>query len=273
MKTLKKTFGQLQEEKRWDIDYHTPAELINGFRTDIVRTVDEVATVVTRGNRNPLNEPDTEFQYVDIGAIDVTEGAIIEAKPTIGSDAPSRARKVVKAFDILVSTVRPTRGAVAIVPIDLHDEIASTGYSVVRAKEGINPFYLHFVLRLGSTREQFRKWSTGSSYPAILDSDVKKTRIPVPTPEIQDEIAMQILRVTRERHESISKANALWEARLAELTGRLKEQDLEHVEKELLSEDFDHEDDDRLSTKAPLWDGIPTIKSIDAVRKELDILK
>src|SRR6185437_1289969 len=110
-----------------------------------------------------------------------------------GVDAPSRARKVVRAFDIVISTCRPTRGAIAVVPISLHNQIASTGFSIWRAKAGTNPFYLHYALRLQSTLEQFRKWSTGSSYPAILDEDVAKTLIPVPSPAEQDRIARLIV--------------------------------------------------------------------------------
>lgn len=271
MKTLTKTFDELQAEKRWDIDYHTPAILIEAFRPEIVRPIGDVARVVKRDNRNPLLNPDGEFQYIDISVIDVTEGAISESKPTMGAEAPSRARKVVKAFDILVSTVRPTRGAVAVVPIELHDEIASTGYSIVRANEGTNPFYLHFALRLPSTREQFRKWSTGSSYPAILDDDVTKTRIPIPERRVQNEIAAEIFKASSARRDAISKANSTWSERLAELTRRLEEPGFRQVR------GGDTENDGIENTGSsivgpPVWDGVPTIESIDKARKELGIL-
>ena len=103
----------------------------------------------------------------------------------------------------------------------LHDQIASTGFSIVRAHDNVNPFYLHYALRLPSTLEQFRKWSTGSSYPAILDGDVKKTVIPVPITEEQDAIAAKVVAALRERAKVIHTANSVWSKTLAEITASL----------------------------------------------------
>ncbi len=58
--------------------------------------------------------------------------------------------------------------------------------------------------------EQFRKWSTGSSYPAILDEDVAKTLIPLPDPKIQDQIAKTLRAAAIEREASIKAANVAW---------------------------------------------------------------
>jgi type I restriction enzyme S subunit len=219
MKTLLKSRQELEAAGRWDIDFHLPPEGIKKFPAELLRRVDEVADVV-KDKRDPGKEPDTPFQYIDIAAVDVTVGTIVNPQDVDGSEAPSRARKVVRAFDVIVSTCRPTRGAIAVVPVSLHDQIASTAFSIVRAKE-VNPFYLHFALRLPSTLEQFRKWSTGSSYPAILDSDVKKTLIPVPSEEVQDAIAEQVVAALQERAKAIRAANVVWGNVLSEITSSL----------------------------------------------------
>ncbi|MGA7776994.1 MAG: restriction endonuclease subunit S [Paraburkholderia sp.] len=220
MKTLIKKRSELQTAGRWDIDFHLPPEEISKFPAALLKRVDEVATI-TKDKRDPSRNPDDVFQYIDISSVDVMVGGITTAQEVEGSDAPSRARKVVCAFDILISTCRPTRGAVAVVPPKLHNQIASTGFSVVRAKPGINPFYLHYALRLPSTLEQFRKWSTGSSYPAILDEDVAKTLIPVPTSTEQDEIAQQIVRALQEREQALEIANDAWHKVLDGVAARL----------------------------------------------------
>lgn len=220
MKTLVKSLQELEAVGRWDIDFHLPPQGIKKFPEELLKRVDSVADV-TKDKRDPGKEPDTAFQYIDIAAVDVTVGTIVNPQDVEGSEAPSRARKVVRAFDVVVSTCRPTRGAIAVVPVTLHDQIASTAFSIVRAHTGVNPFYLHFALRLPSTLEQFRKWSTGSSYPAILDSDVKKTLIPVPVPEVQDAIAAQIVAALQERAKAIRAANAVWGNVLSEITSSL----------------------------------------------------
>jgi hypothetical protein len=220
MKVLLKTRKELQTAGRWDIDFHLPAEGIRKFPTKLLKRVDQVADI-GKEKRDPTRDPERAFQYIDISAVDVSTGSITNAQDVEGAEAPSRARKVVRAFDIVVSTCRPTRGAVAVVPVHLHDQIASTGFSIVRARANVNPFYLHYALRLPSTLEQFRKWSTGSSYPAILDSDVKKTIIPVPEPEIQDEIAAKVVVALSEREKVLRGANAVWTRTLAEITAAL----------------------------------------------------
>lgn len=206
MKTLLRTRALLNEAGRWDIDFHLEPEGLKIFPQGILQRVDSIADIASE-KRDPSKEPEAPFLYIDIASVDVNTGVIINPQELTGDEAPSRARKVVRAFDIIVSTCRPTRGAIAVVPVELHNQIASTAFSIVRAKPDINPYYLHYALRLDSTLEQFGKWSTGSSYPAILDDDVKKTLIPVPDPEIQEAIALNVMQAFKIRDEAIRLAD------------------------------------------------------------------
>jgi type I restriction enzyme S subunit len=85
----------------------------------------------------------------------------------------------------------------------------------------MNPFYLHYALRLPATLEQFRKWSTGSSYPAILDDDVAKTLIPVPSADEQDSIARRLMGAFAERSNAIRIADFAWHHALNEILAGL----------------------------------------------------
>jgi restriction endonuclease S subunit len=203
----------LKSAGRWDIDFHLPPIGIKAFPRELLVSIDKCADIV-KTKRDPTKKPDVSFQYVDIASIDVEIGVIARPQELTGSEAPSRARKVIHGYDIIVSTVRPTRGASAVVPEELHGQICSTGFSVIRCKPGVNPFYLHFALRLQSTLEQFRKWSTGSSYPAILDEDVTKTMIPLPVPETQDRIARVLRTAAAKRESAIQAANQAWKTAL-----------------------------------------------------------
>lgn len=209
MKTLIVTAQQMKSAARWDLDFHLPPVGIKAFPEKCLLPVSKVADIVKK-KRDPTLNPDALFKYVDIASVDVETGVVARPQELTGIEAPSRARKVIHAYDIIISTCRPTRGAIAVIPEDLHGEICSTGFSVVRAKDNVNPFYLHFALRLESTLEQFRKWSTGSSYPAILDEDVAKTLIPVPAPAIQDQIAKTLRTAAIARDVAIHAANESW---------------------------------------------------------------
>jgi restriction endonuclease S subunit len=209
MKCQLESLHSLHSEGRWDIDYHLPPEGIKQFHPDSLKPISYAADIV-KTKRDPTKEPDEEFIYIDISSVDVNTGVIVTPQELLGVEAPSRARKVVNAYDLIISTCRPTRGAISVIPEIYHDQICSTGFSVIRPKKGVNPFYLHFAVRLASTLEQFRKFSTGSSYPAILDSDVKKTLIPLPDNKTQDLIAGHVLKGLNQRQQALEKANVLF---------------------------------------------------------------
>ena len=211
MKILLKTQAELNAAGRCDIDYHLPSVHLADFPRDIILSIDAVAMVL-KEKRNPREKEDELFQYVSISSVDVSIGRIANPEEVLGIDAPSRARKVIREGDILISTCRPTRGAIAVVPKYLDNEICSTAFSVVRAKQGkVLPQYLHWALRLPSTLEQFRKWSTGSSYPAILDEDVEKTLIPVPSLELQKQIVSDIAAGLKQRDEVMRRTEEDWQ--------------------------------------------------------------
>lgn len=259
MKTLVRTHAQLSAAGRWDIDFHLPATLIQAFDQSNVRRLDEVAHIV-KENRDPGLTSDETFRYVDISSVDAKSGRVLNPQDVLGEDAPSRARKVVQAFDLVISTVRPTRGAIAVVPEDLHNEIASTGFAVVRANADVNPFYLHFALRMQSTREQFRKWSTGSSYPAILESDVAKTLIPVPSPEFQDAFAIELIQASRRRESAVRGADEAWEADAEALVRRLFGKQADQLSAQ----------NEEPTSPESVWSGVPTIAEIRRTLRALD---
>lgn len=221
MRSLVVTAELLRREGRWDIDYHLPPEGLRAFPPASLRPVRELATLVT-AKRDPTRTPEATFLYVDIASVNVDTGTIDSPQELSGEEAPSRARKVIRAYDLVISTCRPTRGAIAIVPERLHGQLCSTAFTVLRARAGVNPFFLHYALRLPSTLEQFRKWSTGSSYPAILDDDVLKTRLPTAPPAEQDAIAELVRVRLDERQAAIARANAAWEASLERIAARLR---------------------------------------------------
>ena len=159
-----------------------------------------VAVVATfpKKTQDPTTTPETAFNYIDIASIDIELGEIREVSEVLGADAPSRARQVVHTGDIIISTVRPTRGATALIPEAMDGFICSTGFAIVHPSDQVTSEYLHTALRLQTTLEQFGRRSAGSSYPAILDKDVKATLIPIPRKEIQHEISTEVFRRRRE---------------------------------------------------------------------------
>jgi type I restriction enzyme S subunit len=138
-------------------------------------------------------KPDTaqEFYYVDIGSIDRELKKISEPSLLMGENAPSRARKIINNGDILVSLTRPNLNAVALVPEHLDNQIASTGFEVIRPIL-IDNRYVFNIVRTQSFINGISGKVQGALYPAAKSSDVREYKIPIPSLPEQQQIA-QIL--------------------------------------------------------------------------------
>ncbi|WP_337288453.1 restriction endonuclease subunit S [Candidatus Methylomirabilis sp.] len=140
--------------------------------------------------RDPRRQPTMRFRYVDVSSVSNSSFRIVEASEIEGSAAPSRARKEICAGDVLFATVRPTLKRVALVPPELHGQIASTGFIVLRADpEKLNPRYLYSRLLTDAFIKRMGELERGASYPAVRDTDILNEVVPVPPLPEQRKIA------------------------------------------------------------------------------------
>jgi type I restriction enzyme S subunit len=142
--------------------------------------------------RDPRAKPTEEFSYVDIASVDNEAKAIGATKRVMGTDAPSRARKVIRDGDVIVSTVRPNLNAVALVPVSLDNEICSTGFSVLRPSPNLLSGYLFAFVRSSGFVSDLVAKTTGANYPAVNDGEVKAVSLPVP-PLVEQERIVRLL--------------------------------------------------------------------------------
>jgi len=130
---------------------------------------------------NPQRKPNSSFEYIDVSSVCNKRFVIQEASTILGKDAPSRARRFVKAGDILFATVRPTLKRIAQVPKHLDGQVCSTGFFVLRPKdfvEGRFLFYFLFTRHFMGAMEHLQK---GASYPAVNDGEVSSQNILIPS--------------------------------------------------------------------------------------------
>jgi len=173
--------------------------------------------------RNPGTKPNETFTYVDLSAVDQAQKAITGARVLVGSEAPSRARQVICADDVLVSTVRPNLNGVALVPEDYDGAIASTGFCVLRPnRKHLDPVFLfHWVQSPAFVAEMVRK-ATGASYPAVSDRIVQQSLIPLPPLCEQRRIAAildQADALRAKRREALAKLDEMAQAIFVEMFG------------------------------------------------------
>ena len=154
------------------------------------KTIEEI-TDKTK-NVSPDKNPDIEFSYVDVSSISNTSYSIISTQKLLGKDAPSRAKKNIITNDILFATVRPTLKRIAIVPEFLENQVASTGYVVLRTNKKNYHKFLFYFLFTSTFNEAMESLQRGASYPAVTDSDVKLQKLLVPSYEEQYKISEKI---------------------------------------------------------------------------------
>ena len=154
--------------------------------------------VVKTKQRDPRKKPDEVFQYVDVSAVSNTSFKITGAAPTLGSEAPSRARKAIQTDDVLFATVRPTLKRIALVPPELDGAIASTGYCILRCDNSkADPGFLYSFLITDHFNARMAGLERGASYPAVRDSDVTASWFPLPPLAEQKKIAHILSTVQR----------------------------------------------------------------------------
>jgi len=138
--------------------------------------------------------------YIDISSIDRQTKRITEPQSLAVDGAPSRARKQVHADDVLVATVRPNLNSVALVPLEYHNEIASTGFCVLRAnKDALDPLYLFYFTQTTPFVSRLTQLSIGAGYPAVSDDNILDTEIPLPPLPEQQYIAAILAKADRLR--------------------------------------------------------------------------
>lgn len=154
-----------------------------------------------------ITDPDFEFSYVDIGSVSPVEG-ITQQESMIFENAPSRARRCVKAGDTIVSTVRTYLRAIAPIPLTEETLIVSTGFAVVRPRK-VDSKYLSYALRESAFVESVVARSVGVSYPAVNASEIGDIAVPLPSDPEQTAIADFLDRETGRIDTLVAKKRAL----------------------------------------------------------------
>lgn len=137
--------------------------------------------------------PRPDFTYIDITSVDNTAKRVVSPKTVPTKTAPSRATYIVHSGDILIATVRPNLNAVAKIEPAHDGAVCSSGFCVLRFKEGFCADYFFYFFLSPQFVSAVTELVQGAMYPAISDDDVKAFRVPAPVSfEDQAKVAVQL---------------------------------------------------------------------------------
>lgn len=146
-----------------------------------VSPIIECPVKLNHETRNPANEnPNDEFQYLDISSVEGGTGRILGTQKLLGRDAPSRARRVIRQGNIVMSTVRPNLKSFTIIPPELDNQICSTGFAVFSCHSDIDPKFLLHQMFSNYFVDQCIESMKGGHYPAVNEKNLQQINLILP---------------------------------------------------------------------------------------------
>ena len=150
--------------------------------------------------------PNDEFSYIDISSVGGTFEGIGICEKFKRNRSPSRAQQCVKRGDILVSMVRPNLRKMAVVDFDDDNYVASTGFCVIRPRQGMLQ-YLKGVVSSEAFTAAMMAEAKGTNYPAVNNRHIMDYPILIPTAERAQEFG-KILQQAETSKAELKKSTA-----------------------------------------------------------------
>lgn len=140
-------------------------------------------------NINWSQTTEKQYWYIDLSSVDRQTGRIFNTAPIDASNAPSRAQQIVRTNDVLFATTRPAQLRITLIPERYNNQIASTGYCILRVdRSKLLPQFLYYLLHNESFKQYIERHQTRGNYPSVKNKLIYQYRIPLPPMEIQEEI-------------------------------------------------------------------------------------
>ena len=172
--------ANVEHSARWDANYYVSLPLEVEYRINNPSSEDVFLANVARlanDRTDPRRWETGTFHYIEISDID-SDTCMVRTQIVPCNEAPSRARKLVRAGDVLFSTVRPERRTVGVVQADQDGSVCSTGLAVLRP-QGIPSLVLAYLLRTDLAINQVLRNTLGIAYPAIDEKCLPGILLPI----------------------------------------------------------------------------------------------
>lgn len=133
--SVKKVSESFIESGRLDAEYYQPKydELIRLVKSH-QSGYGKLGTLFLIKDRNYIPENDCLYKYIELSNIGF-DGSITGYTEALGEDLPSRARRIVRSGDLIVSSLEGSLNSCAIIPEKYDGAICSTGFYVLTPKD------------------------------------------------------------------------------------------------------------------------------------------
>lgn len=132
------------------------------------------------------------YKYIELADID-NSGGVTGCTEALGNELPSRARRIVGAGDVLVSSIEGSLSSCAIISEKMDGALCSTGFYVIKS-ESINSETLLVLFKSPLMQNLLKQGCSGTILTAINKSEFQN----IPVPMIEDGVQKKIAALVKE---------------------------------------------------------------------------
>ena len=200
--TLKESFlktGRLDSEY-YQVKYEEIESFIQSYQGGFSKL-----EIVEIKDSNFTPKDKEKYRYIELANIG-SNGNISTPLEELGEDLPTRARRLVKEGDLIISSVEGSLGSCALITKEFHHCIVSTGFYVLKS-HSINSETLLVLFKSSFFQHYLKKFPSGTILSAISKEELQNILIPKINPNTQDSIASHIQQSFALRNEAKALLN------------------------------------------------------------------
>lgn len=173
---------------RLDAEYYLPR--YDSYVNKIGRE-ETVGSMCSLNDKNYVPKNEMEYQYIELADVGCF-GNIGEVEKVLGKDLPSRARRQVKAGQVIVASVEGSLQSCALITDEYDNALCSTGFYILDSKR-INSETLLVLFKSKPIQELLKQRCSGTILTAITKDELCN----MPLPEIQVQAQIEIAKKVR----------------------------------------------------------------------------
>lgn len=201
IKTFSESFGNVG---RLDAEYYQEKY------KDIIRNLNisgTISSICKVYDKNFIPDDNSEYKYIELSNVGAN-GDISDVQVVQGIDLPSRARRIVRRGQIIVSSIEGSLNSCALIDDEFNGALCSTGFYVIDSTK-INSESLLVLFKSKPIQALLKQRCSGTILTAISKDEFLNLPLPIIDNEVQKEIADKVQESFRLRNEAkqlLSKA-------------------------------------------------------------------
>jgi restriction endonuclease S subunit len=211
--TFQANLNEIKKTERFDSDFFQPKyKDIEKKIENYKRGFGSIKNHIEIKDKNFCPENEIEYKYIALANVSNT-GEIISYQNELGKNLPTRARRLVKTGDLILSSIEGSLETSALIPKEYNNCICSNGFYVLKSNK-FNPETLLVLFKSKIIIELLKKASKGTILGGYTKDELQKIKIPLLSLSIQEKISQKIKeshRLKKESKELLEKAKKMVE--------------------------------------------------------------